>query len=126
MTLSYNSRIVRWAYFFNSYVPSQTSLCKLFWKTVLITPLIGLGIGGVCGFLLWLITYVGLYKNTKFTLVSIAFIGALILYVNFANKKVKRAIEDTCESIGIKVQESILWQGMKAVKGKFCPIIQIR
>jgi hypothetical protein len=39
MKLQRNSWLIRWAYFGADYVPRQTTLCALFWRIILLTPL---------------------------------------------------------------------------------------
>lgn len=43
--LNMNSRLVRWTYFperlVGDHIPTHTSLCLFFWRTVLVTPIFG-------------------------------------------------------------------------------------
>lgn len=41
MTLNRNRRLVRWAYWgSDEFPPRQTTLCELFWRAVVLTPLV--------------------------------------------------------------------------------------
>lgn len=127
MVVSRQSRLVRWAYFLDSRTPEHTSLCALFWRTVLITPLkICMIIGGAISitFLLAMLGYEGFLNAAlvgKVAVVTLPVVG--ICYWLFKPRghldaPAKRAIE--------AITESVVVQGAIAVKSKICPLIELR
>lgn len=109
MQLSQNSRIVRWAYLFSSFgPPGHVSLCVLFWRSVLLTPMIVLSL---------LVLVVGfsfmLYENfLPLTLIVVA--GSLITTICIGIWLATQAVSRT--AIGHMI---------KTKKSKICPIIDL-
>lgn len=116
-----------WAYMFSdSYhdgdywgaVPRRTSLCALFWRSVLLTPLVLLCcVGAVIALAaIFGIFIVRFWRPIGITLGSVALVWGIIwLLMEWATR--------TEVDIPYVVQESTLYKGFKSVKGKFCPII---
>lgn len=126
-TVNRNSALVRWAYLFDSDVPRQTSLCAIFWRSVLIVPAaLALIVGAIAG----VATLVFLYLRLWFRIPKVA--GLISLAVFFAgtfysvtswlagggDRKITRAVGNYWDN-------SILVQGALATKQRFCPIITI-
>lgn len=116
MTLSEDSRIVRWAYLFymRHGIPERTSLCAIFWRSVLITPLqlvvfvpIGAFILGVDLF----DDHVGSrYRNWRY---------------NRRQRRRRRAVDAPLIVRNEPSAFQVLWLGAKAVKQRVCPIVSI-
>lgn len=110
-------RLVRWAYWGAASVPFQTSLCALFWRTVLWTPLKGATLlltGGSVLYVLGRLTW-----ETK-GLVPLAIalgVGVIWALIKF--------LPGTFRRIATRTDQSIVWQGAKAVKGRLCPIVEL-
>jgi hypothetical protein len=115
MTLGRDALIVRWAYLFEkrSRWGWQTSLCALFWRAVLLTPLKLLLPLTAVALLGWAVYAHGAEVVKVVGLMALIFISTA-------------AIVGTVEVLkSDTVRESVVWQGANAVKGKFCPIVQI-
>lgn len=126
MNLSRQSLIFRWAYFFDGRAKrrsiEQTSVCAIFWRCVLLTPLLILGI----------VLFVAAILNLVWThpipvlkgLASAAtIIGAIVLIAN-AQERRKRRREALAEA-GFVETPSMLMAGAKAIKARICPIVEI-
>lgn len=127
MKLSRESRIVKWAYLFDadSKIPDRTSLCEIFWRSVLYAPLKLLSLA-VCVFVFvpaiiyrvgtWLITM--LLQHSHQIIAALVFVGMVVVVLTvFAILRRIGAVSG--------VTGSVLWQGAKAVKSKACPIVEI-
>jgi amino acid permease len=115
MRLDRDALIVRWAYLFEkrSRWGWQTSLCALFWRAVLLTPLKLLLPLTAVAFLGWAV-YANLVETLK--------VVGIMAFIFITTAAIVGAIEVLKSDT---VRESVVWQGAKAVKGKFCPIVQI-
>lgn len=121
MDLKRDSLLVKWTYLTREYSPpSQTTICRFFWRAFFFMPLLALmAMAVVAG-----IGY-AIYKNPgEFGIL----VGILALIVAIV------AVGSYLEESGIplpgelknKVRGSILVQGFKSVKSKICPIIYIK
>lgn len=110
-------RLVRWAYWGEASVPFQTSLCVLFWRTVLWTPLKGATLLLVGGGLLYLVG--DAIWVTKGAVIVIGALAGWTLYalIWFLPRTFRRLADST--------ERSVVWQGAKAVKGRMCPIVEL-
>ena len=135
MTVSSKSKLVRWAYLFEerhprydpktrsdiySNIPSRVSLCGLFWRSVLLTPVLLLIVLAVGGFVVGAIGII--FYRVPMIPVGIAFIaaGGYVLHLLLT-----KGVMDRIEVFAQPTRSSLLWQGLKAIKSKFCPIIEI-
>jgi hypothetical protein len=118
---------VRWAYFLESSKPWHTTLCALFWRTVLLTPakiccilggvgLIGMGVvilGGIA------IQYAWLLGETLLIAIPIAAVAWwLVRPQGHLDAPAKRMAE--------AIRQSVIVQGASAVKSKICPLIELK
>ena len=120
MRISRNSLIIRWAYLLmvvlGDPIPRQTSLCALFWRTVLITPLwIAIFVTavlfvGFLGYQAWLKPWEALWA------VIIITGPALVLLAGVETHDYLTADTDS---------PSIIRGGFRAVKDKLCPIVKL-
>ena len=134
ITLSSESKLVRFAYF-GSYKPERTSLCKLFWMAALRVYVLLAIVVGMVQFIMALITdWLGLIWLTAMML-AVVYCGAKI--VGWACELLDDQIEDTIESwsersaayypvVARKVRSSLIFQYMKALKDKTCPLVLIK
>lgn len=129
MELSRDSRIVRWAYLTEKHkIPERTSLCVIFWRSVLGTPIVLLGL------FVWLPTIVllAVYKlalliwahkgETLMVLGGIAALAIAIAAIVIA----KRAVERARNYVGEPTAAHVLVSGAMAVKQRICPIVTIK
>lgn len=110
MRLDPKSKLVRWTYFLNPCgPPCQTTLCAFFWRGFVFIPLfwalIVIGIGVLLA-IIWL--------HPGQTAAAVGLIGAFLGTVWLA-----------AQTSSHKFQQSTFVQGVKAIKGKYCPIIYI-
>lgn len=124
MVLNRNGKLVRFAYSQSEYgPPQQTSLCALFWRAFVGMPLLylvqGAAILGICtGFsgLVW-----------KFPIIFLVILGVGLLF------GIATAVDNHLDgnpnfvtTLHDRVESSVFVQGVKAIKGKFCPLIDIK
>ena len=112
MKLSVNNKLVRWAYWFEDR-PKQTSLCNLFWRSVLFAPFV----------LLLAIVFVWVW-------------GPAMLYTKYGRQPVDawfqrreqraydRFIAYENDPISDPSSLTLLWLGLVSIKNKVCPIIR--
>ncbi len=123
MKLNVDSKTVRWAYLFGDYVPHQTSLCAIFWRCVLLTPLklaFIVFIGSMLATLIIMLVKLA-YLNGAFTAIFVGLVTGLAVFA-YLNR---RSRYKTGDSLIDKVGEWPVIQGAKAVKGKICPIVEL-
>lgn len=127
ITFKCNSHLARWAFWYSDKtywaadrdmvrrrVPPQTTLCNLFWRAFFFAPLIG-GLPSIAALaLLWW----GLVELYRHPLRSLAVTLGLCLVVGSILGLVW--LWDHYRS----GEPSVFLQGLKAVKGKFCPLIK--
>lgn len=123
MKVRRESRVIRWAYFLSDrVVPDQTSLCPLFWRVVLITPIniaLPLAFFGAVGWLL-----VEAFIKAPLVTGGIIAICAFAIAVGFSIAWVERALKKRAKRC-VDAAPSVLFDGFRAVKGKVCPIVKI-
>ena len=114
MELSRDSRLVRWAYLTDTR-PNQTSLCALFWRSVLVSPCVAVVcvvISPIIGIVLFWRKYLDkpyhAYRRRQ---------------AQRANEKWYRKYEARQNHPPDPSAFKVLWLGLVAVKQKFCPII---
>ena len=122
MKLDKNRKLVRWAYFWRAR-PDRTTLCAFFWHVVLLSPIAGLifvAISPIYGGVWLLNRYVApiLTKWDDRRRQRVRDRWKARMEKALAEEKHK-----TVEKGPSALQ--VLWQGLKAVKGKVCPLIII-
>lgn len=128
MKMNKDSRLYRWTYFltYRYERPTQTTLCRFFWRAFVFMPLFwGAIVGGLSASLFLLAKLSWLTKGIFPAILATAFLVYWLL------NHYSRTVRDGARSFGYKVEDvvekvlkSVFWQGVKAVKGKFCPIIR--
>lgn len=148
MILDRNSRLVRFGYLLNppvyrwtpegrytkqTRVPLQTSLCAFFWRTFVFMPILCLS--------LLFITVEGVItviRFWQFFLLGCAIagvtLGSVFLIVQAAQRQLmSKVLTPVGESFDRGVDRIIFssgwkafWGGVWAIKGKICPIIQLK
>jgi hypothetical protein len=119
MELKRDSWLVKWAYLgehVNVWSDTHTSLCALFWRSVLFTPLklsVPLMLVGV----LAVMTY-------QEPMQALVFFGGVagVLTVVCAVAYVSSYVQDS----GTSDQPPVVVQMLKSVKGKVCPMVTIK
>jgi hypothetical protein len=134
MRIGNDAWIVKWAYLFSSRTPVRTSLCAFFWRCVLVTPLICAVIAAVISGLAWGL-YVALIVKGFWWVATIAAVLFAAWYVadrsgalRSAGFKVADAIDAIADTRPIRQGQwavVVLWRGLKAVKAKMCPVIEL-
>lgn len=117
MQLRRDSRVVRWAYLWESSVPYRTSLCAIFWRTVLWTPLkmiAPLGILSFCLRMAWL-------YPLDWAIGTGVFIGIVLAVGCIAWVQYRFEHRD----VWADKKPSVLRDGFRAVKSKVCPIVDL-
>lgn len=120
MKLQRNSRVVRWAYW-GERVPERTSLCAIFWLTVLVTPMKIL----ICLCLVWIIgPAVWFFPLRISALIACMAIFVAVVWLGgwIEEQARKRRFNRPDDD---EPKPSVLIDGLKAVKGKVCPIVEI-
>jgi membrane protein YdbS with pleckstrin-like domain len=124
MTLSRESRLVRWAYFSEERIPRQTSLCVLFWRVVLLTPLklawlVALAVGACVA--LWLLGDMLLAIMHRVGVTTVVF-GCFVLIVAFVGVRFASRRWHVTKS---GLDASPLVQSALALKRGICPLIEL-
>lgn len=118
MELSRKSKLARWAYRFDSYRPPyQTTLCALFWRALLLTPLQYALLTVVPGLILSVIIMEVWVNPYEFLLG----VGVFVASVTFVI-----VVFDICDYFRYRGQDTVLVQAIKGIKGKYCPIIYFK
>ena len=115
MELRRNSWIVRWAYLFEyrRVWVRQTSICALFWRTVLLTPL-KIAVPSSVLVMLAFVAYTHPWNFLK-ALLLIGVIGLTTAAIV--------GIVEAADSGSI--QRSLVGRGITAIKDRYCPIVSI-
>lgn len=117
MKLNRKSKLIRWAYRdfppftwvdWDDYIPDQTSICPLFWRTVLLTPFMCVGFLGLSIFAV-------LYLSVVMPFI-LAFEG-----IKWCWSKVNRRESTIDEPSKI----NLITEYIKAKKSKVCPMVEI-
>lgn len=137
MELKRDGKLARWAYFFDQSgyrdgdyfgnVPHQTSLCALFWRAFVGVPLLMLVHLFIVVTILFLIGMaVWHYWHTIAWVAAALLIAALLtLLISWVLHRTLDATPgDAAEILVERIADSVFVQGLKAVKGKMCPIIK--
>lgn len=133
MVLERHSRIVRWAYLHDKDVPERTSLCAIFWRSVLWTPLglfckVAITIWTI-GWLMWLafLAFDWAITNwpTTLRILTVVFLGAVLVVGCVVATRITSWLR-TQERPIRAIKESPIYQGAVAVKSKVCPLVEIR
>ena len=119
MILNKNRKLVRWAYLFRDR-PDRTTLCAFFWQVVLISPIAVLiyAVASPVFGVIWLLN---------------RYVEPILL--RWEKRRIQRARERRNKKCKVELKAKsvakgpstlhVLWQGLKAVKGKVCPLIVI-
>lgn len=122
MQLSRNSWLVKWAYFLED-APSRESLCTLFWRVVLLSPIKLASIATIIGLFitaLFVIPIIGL--GWWGLLVTPGTIGVIALGVFVYEKRRDR--RRLAMPSSTKPSSAIV-EAYRAFKDKYCPIIDL-
>lgn len=140
MVLSRRSRLARFAYFgpFGP-MPRQTSLCAFFWRTFVFVPIFCAVVAALVGTLAVLIAGVvwnhrRLWPYAAFFVSLIVVISLSIIYEDeieaWHERHPRFGVPTPLFSAGTHaldaVRDSFFVQGLKTLKGKLCPIIELR
>lgn len=137
MQLRKDSRLVRFSYWPSNEVdeiPPRTSLCAFFWRTFVFKPLIILVGTLVVGTLTFLILRSAYHHRTlALHLLGLAVLITLIVYLLNRNSTRVRStliqaesyIITSSRSLKATITASTFWQGLRTIKGKVCPIIDL-
>lgn len=123
MELKRDSRIVRWAYWewFNHRPPARTTLCAIFWRALVLTPLQGLLV--VVSAPIWIPVWV--YDRYAFKPLT-----RWRTRRNQARWERERARYEARRNAPPPTPQPsawrVLWEGAKAVKSKVCPFVTIQ
>ncbi len=140
MTFERKSRLIRWAYLFESdyRIPSMTKLCPLFWRVVLVSPLKVVIPSAIVGAILY-----GLFRlavtHPGILVSALAIVVVSIVTVVWLdnNKPAAQAffskVGDTFSGIIHKPIDavvesdffSVIVQGFKAIHKQVCPLVTI-
>lgn len=120
-------RLVRWAYLgvdkYNR--PNVTSLCEVFWRSVLLTPLKLIGLLacylGLC-YSLGLVSYENPWILPSVAGILLSIVGVVVL-ISYLIETAKE--KDLGYKVGNRFNSFILVRGFKAVKAQYCPIVYI-
>lgn len=136
MKLSRKSRLVKWAYLMPPFEgpPYRTSLCAFFWRAFVFVPLFWLSLVIIAGRLLFLYGKYWRYSISVTVVVALV-VFAIITACNAAERRRDARAEENwqrrragLEPLPVRryrLADSVFWQGLKAVKGKVCPLIEL-
>lgn len=111
MTLNRGSKLVRFAYYFADYgVPSQTSLCRFFWRAFVFVPLFWLLISTFISIVIFALYATTIATKGLLPLVLFGITGIVYLLSTYSDV----------------IKNSVFIQGIKAMLEPYCPIIEIR
>jgi hypothetical protein len=117
-----DSRLVRYTYFLATRPPETTNLCRLFWRTVLMTGFYALP-PTLLGFYVraWIIAP---WDTFFFTLGALIAIG-LIVFCGYMEDRAKE--RKALRELGLlpEKQPSLLTEAVWGVKNRVCPRIEI-
>ena len=123
MTLNRNGKLIRWAYCFSEdSPPKRVSLCSFFWRAFICVPLVWMFIMSL--------TLGALFFFIKYTIITKGFLLFLVLLV-IGLVYLGETYDGTDQSSLTnraynKISNTIFVQGIKTIKGKFCPIIEVK
>ena len=122
MILNPKGKLVRWAYSFSEWgPPSATTLCAFFWRAFFFIPLAWTVIAGLVGGSLWLL---GVFAyHLPWLSLGIITVGVIAYFFSPRFKNVSYKLEEKFDALEDTVRNSTFGQGVKAIKGKVCPII---
>lgn len=125
MTLQRRGRLVRWAYFFSSTsIPERTTLCAFFWRAFVFVPTVWF----VIAVLVFSLGFIGIdvawHHPLKAAGMAAGFIGFFFFMSWFEQRKaiVHNRVMSKARD---RVAESVFVHGVKSIKSKFCPIIDL-
>lgn len=120
--------------------PKSTTLCRFFWRAFVFMPIFWLVVGGGASILLWKLLLLILANLPMF--LSIVLCAALTMASIFlahrfgpdyilrpAGEAAEKAFDATRDRVNRtvdRIEESVFWQGLMALKSKICPIITIK
>lgn len=124
MYLNRTDKIVRWAYFTyeptngHCNAPKLSSLCAIFWRSVLWTPL-KLLFPVACLVALCGVAWAKPKDFIEGAGIVIGVLGLIVLIAWLSDN------QGPIVAVNEKLDDSVLWQGLKAVKSKACPLVYI-
>jgi hypothetical protein len=126
-----NSKLIRFAYPFMKprNIPSYTSLCALFWRVVLIAPLVYGAVGALCagiagGLGYWVYCLFRLRPGAWIVVGGLAFV-ALIFGITWLVDRYSKRFAGWSDRTEYRVTHSVVWLGAAAIKKRYCPIVSI-
>lgn len=121
MVIHRNGWLYRWTYLLSSSWsrPDQISLCSFFWRAFLWMPLFWLTVGSGAALVLAGVWFI-LRHRMFWIALPWALVWALFMYITRKDGPANIKLADFTK----QVKSSVFWQGLKAVKGRFCPIIR--
>lgn len=120
ITIKESGLLARWAYLLSDYTPCQTTLCTLFWRSVLLTPIKLIGVGVFLGALLYVLIWLPFKEFGLFgPLIAPLFTGFLVLWFIVLGKIKERWSDNDYP------EPSIIMEGLRGIKEKYCPIVRI-
>lgn len=122
LTLNRRGWVVRWAYL-GSPTPSQTSICKLFWRLVGTISLLFMAALAVSLFIAWFWMY-----TAKVLMIVGIVVGIIVVIVAVCYTITK--LEDYAEAnnghvVPEPIRYTAVYQGIVAIKRRLCPIVEI-
>lgn len=128
MNLKRDSRLARWAYWFEDSnmwwegeyrgkVPHSTTLCAFFWRAFFFAPLLALLLAVITVGIATLLV-LGIWGHPVGASITVGIIGAAITFIIVWHELVLPFFESRPST------PSVFIAGVKAVKSRFCPIIR--
>ena len=130
MTLNRESRLVRWAYLWESRIPDYTNLCALFWRVVWLSPVKILSTMILIGLVLFVFGFFGWLAFTAFVFVAnivqlVAMLGAVALFLLAVSWWLEFKGTDLL-TFAEEMMDTELAQGAMQMKRGICPIIELK
>ena len=121
MTLSGQSRLVRWTYVLSPWPPDQTTLCAFFWRCFIWMPLFWLMV--VCLSVSATVLIVWGSWQTRGLAPLAVFLLALLIWLW---DRYDAASRQWAQRMEARIGQSVFVQGLRALKGKLCPLVFIQ
>ena len=122
LTLNRRGWMVRWAYVGADWIPSQTTICKVFWGFVFraaVLVVLSLLISS-------LIAWIWMYRLEALKFIGIA-VGcmAAVLGVLIGGAWLDERQRKDGHILPQRVRDSVPYQGIVAIKQRLCPLVRI-
>jgi ABC-type phosphate transport system permease subunit len=129
LTLKRDGALMQWAYKWNSgflltntswnKLGNVTTLCDVFWRSVLITPMKFMAIGLPVGLLFSLLLTEFLLDPRRFVITVLILVLGLSLVVSGV------AVAAYCHIHKERITDSMIYEFARGIKNNYCPVVKL-